>query len=109
MQQTAPNVLLTAQSANGSGAVIPMKRCEDTFVLFPVTAGGTVAMTLNIEMLSPDGVSWCQVATRALSTVGVQPVIPLNYLPGQAIRATVAGWTNGTVSVQGYMAASMRD
>jgi hypothetical protein len=47
--------------------------------------------------------------TLRKSTVGPQPVIPLNFLPGQAIRASVAGWTSGTVSVAGYMAASMRD
>lgn len=106
MQQLSEITLLLAQGANGNGTVVDLNHSEDTFILCPVTAGGSAGMTLNIEMVSPDGTNWCQIATRALSTVGAQSALQLFPYPGRSIRASVTGWTAGTLTVRGYMARS---
>lgn len=107
MKFLVPFTLLTAQGANGSGAAVPVKQQQDAFIVFPVTAGGTVALTVAIEVKSPAG-NWHQVATATYNAAGNQAPIKITDTPTDEIRATVSGWTNGTVSITGTMGASSR-
>jgi hypothetical protein len=95
--------LLTNVSANANGTPVDLTHEEDTFVLTPVTTGGSVGLTLNIEFQSPSG-NWHQVKTATYATAGFQQAIQLSALPGRAIRATVSGYSAGAITVDGFAA-----
>lgn len=100
--------LLPSTSANATGDAVELRKAEDQITILPVTAGGTVALTVNVQTLNPDGTSWHTVATAAYAAAGAQAPINLTNFVGQAIRVTITGHTNGSVAVNGYAGAIAR-
>jgi hypothetical protein len=101
MKNVSDFVMMTAQAAVNTGAAIGFRLGEDTIRIMPVTTGST-NMTLVIEELNPDGVTWHNLATSVLTTVGQQTPIFFGQFIGRAIRARVSIWTSGTITVSGY-------
>lgn len=98
--------LLPSTNADATGDGLELREREDLITLLPVTAGETVALTLNIQTRNPDGTNWHTVATATYNAAGAQAPINLTHFVGQEIRATVTGHTNGSVIVKGYAGGS---
>lgn len=100
--------LLASTTGNATGTEVELRKSEDQITILPVTAGGTVALTLNVQTKNPDGTNWHTVATATYNAAGAQAPINLSNFVGQAIRVTITGHTNGSIAVNGYAGAISR-